>query len=84
MRSTKQELHELLAENLLTDVQNIIDQLDGAIARAGIYTPSNNSLAHRSKVLRYKLEKLQNSLAVFPNNGMPPNDPRFVNYIITE
>lgn len=84
MRSTKQELHELLAENLLTDLQNIIDQLDDAIARAGIYTPSNNALVHRSKVLRYKLEKLQNSLAVFPNNGMSPSDPSFINYTITE
>lgn len=84
MRSTKQELHELLAENLLADMQNMIDRIEGATIRAGIYTESNNSLVHRAKVLSHKLEKLRNMLATVPNNGLQPNNPHFVNYRISE
>lgn len=82
--TTKQELHELLAENLQKELDIIIDYLDGATSRAKVYTTSNNAILHRLKVLIYKADKLRDALITTPNNGLNATDPDFKNYTLND
>lgn len=81
---TKQELHELLADNLQKELDTVINHLDGAISRAKVYTTSNNAVAYRLKILAYKADKLRDALVTTPNNGLNPTDSNFENYTLND
>lgn len=82
--NAKQELYDLLAEQLNVDLSMLIERLENAVLRSKIYTHDNGTTLYRLKVLIHKAAKLRDSIVTTADNGLDRSDPWYTSYRVEE
>lgn len=82
--NAKQELYDLLAEQLNVDLSVLIERLRNAECRSKFYTRQNTTTLHRLKTLIHEATMLRDSIVTTADNGLDRSDPWYTSYRVEE
>lgn len=79
--TTKQEIQELVAEKLLSDIKQMAETLETYKTRAKVYSESHRAIAKELTKLGQACERLKLQLVIRPDNGLPSDAPNYISYL---